>query len=168
LLALTVVGVGYLILYIITALLRVDFRFWVLTLMTTDFRHFLVMFFYVIPVAIYFFPLAIAIHGTVRPMGGQASFDREMIINVVMLLVGFLILEGFYYIPLTFFGAPANLGASSLRLINGFALFALIPAIALVSTYFFIKTGRIYVGGFINTLFITWYVVAANTLYSFC
>ena len=167
LLALIVVALGYLILYIVTALLKVDFRFWVVTLMTTDFRHFLVMFAYVIPLAIYFFPLAVVLHGTLRAKDGQASFAREMLVNVFVLLIGFLILEARYYIPLTFFGAPSNFGPGGLALINGLALFALVPAVALVSTYYFRKTGRIYVGAAINTLFVTWYLVACNTLYSF-
>lgn len=167
LLALTVVGAGYLILYTITALLMVDFRFWVLTLKTTDFRHFLVMLPYLIPIALYFIPLSIALHGTLRPEAGKASLAKEMLINVAMLLIGILVLEARYYIPLTFFGAPANFGPAALGFINGLALIALIPAVALVSTYFFRKTGRIYVGAFINTLFVTWYLVAANTLYSF-
>jgi uncharacterized protein len=167
LLALTVISIGYLILSVITALLKVDFRFWVVTLKTTDFRHFLVMFAYVIPLAIYFFPLAVVLHGTLRPKNGKASFAREMLVNVFMLLIGFLILEARYYIPLTFFGAPSNFGPGGLGLINGLALFAIVPAIALVSTYYFRKTGKIYVGAAINTLFVTWYLVACNTLYSF-
>jgi pimeloyl-ACP methyl ester carboxylesterase len=167
LLALTVVATGYLILYTITALLNVDFRLWVVTLKTTDFRHFLVMFAYVIPLAIYFIPMAIGFHGTLRPKDGKATFGQEMIINVIILLVGYLIVEAYYYIPLTFFGGPSNFGPLGLGLINGLALFVLVPIIALVSTYYFRKTGRIYVGAFLNTLFITWYLVAANTLYGF-
>ncbi|MEJ2608115.1 MAG: hypothetical protein P8Z41_15800, partial [Anaerolineales bacterium] len=64
-------------------------------------------------------------------------------------------------------GAPSNFGPGGLGLINGLALFAIVPAIALVSTYYFRKTGKIYVGAAINTLFVTWYLVACNTLYSF-
>jgi len=167
LLALTVVATGYLLLSIINSLLKVDFRLWVVTLKVTDFRHFLVMFAYVIPLAIYFIPMAIGLHGTLRPKNGKATFTQEMIINVVILLVGYLIVEAYYYIPLTFFGGPSNFGPLGLGLINGLALFVIVPIIALVSTYYFHKTGKIYVGAFLNTLFITWYLVAANTLSGF-
>ena len=153
------------ILYTITALLKVDFRLWVVTLKTTDFRHFLVMFAYVIPLALYFIPMAIGLHGTLRPKDGKATFAQEMVINVIVLLVGYLIVEVYYYIPLTYFAGPSNFGPLGLGLTNGLALFVLIPIIALVSTYYFRKTRRIYVGAFINILFITWYLVAANTLY---
>jgi pimeloyl-ACP methyl ester carboxylesterase len=165
LMALTVIAAGYLVLYVITELLKVDFRIWVVTLKTTDFRHLLVMFAYVIPLAIYFIPMAIGFHGTMRPKNGQASFAREMITNVIILLVGYLVVEAYYYVPLTFFAAPSNFGPKGLGIINGLALFALVPMVALVSTYYFRKTGRIYVGAFINTLFVAWYLVAANTLY---
>ncbi len=167
LLAVTVIAAGYLLLYIITSLLKVDFRFWVLTLKTTDFRHFLVMLAYVIPLAIYFVPMAIGLHGTLRPKNGQASFTREMLTNVAILTIGYLVIEAYYYIPLTFFGAPSNFGLKGLGIINALGLFALVPTIALVSTYYFRKTGRVWVGAFLNTMFIAWYLVAANTLYSF-
>ncbi len=167
LLALTVIGTGYLILFTIYSILNVDFRLWVVTLKVTDFRHFLVMLAYVIPLAVYFFPMAIGLHGTLRPKDGKATFKQEMLINVAILLVGYLIVEAYYYIPLTFFAGPANFGPMGLGLINALGLFVLVPIIALVSTYYFRKTGRIYVGAFINTMFITWYLVAANCLYSF-
>jgi pimeloyl-ACP methyl ester carboxylesterase len=167
LLALTVIASGYLLLTIITALLKVDFRLWVVTLKTTDFRHFLVMLAYLIPVAIYFIPMSIGLHGTLRPKNGKASFAREMIVNVIILLVGYLIVEAYWYIPLTFFNGLSNFGPKALGFINGLALFVVVPTIALVSTYYFRKTGRIYVGAFLNILFVTWYLVAANCMYSF-
>jgi TM2 domain-containing membrane protein YozV len=34
--------------------------------------------------------------------------------------------------------------------------------VSLISTYFYEKTGLVYVGAFINALFITWYIVAGQ------
>jgi hypothetical protein len=167
LLALAVVGTGYLILAIIVDVLKVDFRAWVVTLKTMDFRHFLVMLAYIIPLAIYFIPMAISLHGTLRPKEGKASFAREMLINTVILAVGYFIVEAYYYVPLTFFGGPSNFGPKALGFINGLGLFVLVPTIALVSTYYFRKTGRIYVGAFINILFVAWYLTAANCMFGF-
>lgn len=167
LLALTVVGTGYLILTIIVDVLKVDFRAWVVTLKTMDFRHFLVMLAYIIPLAIYFIPMAICLHGTLRPKEGKASFAREMVINSVILALGYFFVEAYYYIPLTFFGGPSNFGPKALGFINGLGLFVLVPTIAMISTYYFRKTGRIYVGAFINTLFVAWYMTAANCMFGF-
>jgi len=48
-------------------------------------------------------------------------------------------------------------------MINFIALLALIPVVGGLMTFFFRKTGHIYVGAFISTFFITWYLTAANT-----
>ncbi len=66
-----------------------------------------------------------------------------------------------------FFGAPANFGPKGLGLINAIALLGLIPVLGYISTYFYRRTGKVYVGAFINTFFIAWYLVAANTVQGF-
>jgi len=160
-LALVVLGAGYVTVFFATAWFKVDFRFWVLTLKTTDFRHFLIMLVYVIPIGLFFVPLAAALHGTLRPSNGQASVAREMLTSIGILLVGVVGFLAFYYVPLTFMNGPA--GNQGLGMINYIALLALIPTVAALSTFFFRKTGHIYVGSFMCTIFITWYLVAANT-----
>jgi uncharacterized protein len=167
LLALAVTVSGYVVLYVAHSIFMVDFRFWLLTLKVTDWSHFLIMFPYIIPTAIYFVPIAVVLHGTLRPQNGNISFAKEALINTGILLLGLGVVLAYYYIPLEFFGAPAAFGPGGLGLINAIGLLALEPVIAVISTYFFRKTGRIYVGAFINTLFIVWYLVATNTIYSF-
>lgn len=167
LLALTVVVTGYVILWLINSWLLVDFRLWVLTLKVTDLQHFFIMLAYLIPVTLYFIPLSVTLHGTLRPRNGDVSVAQEMLINVFILLIGLLGLLAYYYVPLTFFGAPANFGPGGLGLINAFALIGLLPVVASISTFFYRKTGHVYVGAFINAFFITWYLVAANTIFSF-
>jgi hypothetical protein len=167
LLAFVTVASGYLVLHIITSVLMVDFRFWVLTLKATDFRHILIMLPYLLPLSVYFISLAVVWHGTLRPRSGEVSVAREITVNAVMLLVGVLALLAYYYVPLTFFGAPSNLGPSGLGLINAIALIGLVPVVAAISTYFYRLTGKVYVGALINTMFIAWYLVAANTVQSF-
>jgi pimeloyl-ACP methyl ester carboxylesterase len=166
-LALVILGIGYFVLWLVNSWLMVDFRLWVLTLKVTDLRHFIVMLAYVIPLAIYFIPLSVVLHGTLRPKNGEASFAREMITNVVILWVGVLGLLAIFYVPLTCMGVNAPpFGGMPLGMINFIALIVLIPVIATLSTFFFRKTGHVYVGAFMCTLFITWYLVAANTLFA--
>jgi pimeloyl-ACP methyl ester carboxylesterase len=167
LLAIGVVFGGYVLLWFVNSLLLVDFRFWILTLKVTDWPHFLMMLPYLIPAAIYFVPISVVLHGTLRPKNGEMSFGQEMMINVAILLVGLLGLLAYFYIPLEFFGAPATFGPGGLGLINAIALIVLLPVIAIISTFFFKKTGHVYVGAFINTLFIVWYLVAANAVFAF-
>jgi hypothetical protein len=54
-------------------------------------------------------------------------------------------------------------GNQGLGMINFIALIALIPIVYGLITFFFRKTGHIYVGSFMATLSITLYLVAANT-----
>ncbi len=167
LLAFVTVATGYLLLSIVNGVFQVDARFWILTWKVTDLRHILIMFPYVIPLFLYFVTLAIAWHGTLRPNKGEISVGKEILINSLMLLVGVAALLAYYYVPLTFFAAPSNLGPAGLGLINGIALLGLVPALAAISTYFFRLTGKVYVGAFINSFFIAWFLVAANTVQSF-
>jgi pimeloyl-ACP methyl ester carboxylesterase len=165
--ALCVLGMGYFLLWLVNSWLKVDFRLWVLTLKVTDLRHFFIMLAYVVPLAVYFVPLAVVLHGTLRPKNGEASIAREMITNVAVLWIGVLGLLAIFYVPLTWMGVNAPpFGGMPLGMINFIALIVLIPVIATLSTFFFRKTGRVYVGSFLCTLFVTWYLVAANTTFA--
>lgn len=167
LIGLAVVVIGYVLLYLINSLLLVDFRAWILTLKITDWPHLLVMLPYVIPTLLYFIPISVVLHGTLRPYKGNVSFAKEALINSAILTLGLGIVLAYFYIPLEFFGAPATFGPGGLGLINAIGLVALEPVIAVISTYFFRKTGKVYMGAFINTFFIVWYLVAANCLFRF-
>jgi hypothetical protein len=49
----------------------------------------------------------------------------------------------------------------------GLILIQIVPLLiiaGLISTYFFRKTGHIYLGAFICVLFITWYIVAGQAI----
>lgn len=167
LVALAVVVSGYVLLWLVNSLLTVDFRAWILTLKVTDWSHLLIMLPYIIPTAIYFIPISVVLHGTLRPNRGNTTFAKEALVNTAILVLGLGVVLAYFYIPLEFFGAPANFGPGGLGLINAIALVALLPVVAVISTFFFRKTGRVYVGAFVNTLFIVWYLVAANCIFSF-
>jgi pimeloyl-ACP methyl ester carboxylesterase len=167
LLALAVVVSGYILLFLVNSLLMVDFRLWILTLKVTDYQHFYMLLAYIIPAAIYFIPISVALHGTLRPKNGQATLAQEMLINTAILLIGLGIVLAYFYIPLEFFGAPANFGPGGLGLINAIGMLGLLPVIACISTFFYRKTGHVYVGALINTFFIVWYLVAANAVFAF-
>ena len=36
------------------------------------------------------------------------------------------------------------------------------PLVGLISTYFFRKTGTIWIGAFVSGIFVTWYLVASQ------
>jgi pimeloyl-ACP methyl ester carboxylesterase len=167
LLAIIIVASGHLLLSLADWWLKVDFRLWVLALKPMSFLHFQIFLAYLIPFAFFFVVLSTALHGQLRVNG---SVGREMLINAIMLSIGFVLLLLFQYIP--FFGggtlALAALGIAGgepLLTIVAIQIVPLMVIVACVSTFFYHKTGKIYVGAFINALFITWYIVAGQAIH---
>ncbi len=167
LLAIIIVASGHLLLSLADWWLKVDFRLWVLALKPMSFLHFQIFLAYLIPFAFFFLVLSTALHGQLRVNG---SVGREMLINAIMLSIGFVLLLLFQYIP--FFGggtlALAALGIAGgepLLTIVAIQIVPLMVIVACVSTFFYHKTGKIYVGAFINALFITWYIVAGQAIH---
>jgi hypothetical protein len=117
---------------------------------------------YAIPIGLYFISLAVVLHGTLRPKNGQATARREIVTNIAILWLGILALLAWFYVPVEFFGAAPN-GNIGMGMINFIALLALIPVVGGLMTFFFRKTGHVYVGAFISTFFIVWYLTATNT-----
>jgi pimeloyl-ACP methyl ester carboxylesterase len=162
LLAIIIVAAGHLLLSLMDWWLKVDFRLWVVALKPMSFMHFQIFLGYLIPFAFFFLALSTVLHGQLRVNG---SVGREMLINAIMLCIGFVVLIVYQYVPLFGGGTLAlfNFNAGEpLRTIIAFQLVPLMIVIALISTFFYHKTGKIYVGAFINALFITWYIVAGQ------
>jgi hypothetical protein len=77
------------------------------------------------------------------------------------MIVGIIALELYQYIP-AWAGSTLAIPKEPLLTILGYQYIPLLAIIALFSTYFFRKTGRIYVGAFLNAMLITWIIVAGQ------
>jgi hypothetical protein len=66
------------------------------------------------------------------------------------------------YVPLMA-GNPLPLGESLLTIV-GIQFVPLLLIVGMIQTYFFHKTGRVYVGAFVCAIFITWYIVAGQAI----
>jgi hypothetical protein len=89
-----------------------------------------------------------------------------MIVNAVMLTLGVVVWLLIMYVPLMA-GGTAVLGsgpfgptAAGLGGIYYIPMLVLWPLVAFLYTYFFRKTGRVYTGIFLVTLFMVWYLAA--------
>ncbi len=166
LLAICILVPVYLILAFTNAVWKVDFRAWVVALMPMSSVRFMAFLGYLIPFAIYFIPQGILFAGFLRVNDGKASVGREMLVNAVMLTLGVVVWLLLLYVPLMAGGpeilAPGPLGATAAGLggIYYIPLVVLWPLAACLYTYFFRKTGRVYVGISIVTLFMVWYLAA--------
>ncbi len=159
--AVLVIGVAYLSVFLISAVLNVDYRLWIMQLKPMSWLQFKIALRYIIPFLLFYLVFAVALHGQLRSAAG--SLTSRMLKAVLVTSLGYLLLLLMLYIPL-FKGGP--IGVSDVRLIL-YAIVAiqvlpLFIIVSLISTYFYEKTGVIYPGAFINALFITWYIVASQ------
>ena len=124
-------------------------------------------------VLVYFLPFALAytvtavnLHGTLRPKSGKVSILVEVLVNI-------LLLAPLYYVWMIWFGPFAWLKAhGALPSFSGFmysffwALPITMTIIATVSTWFFRKTGRVYLGAFVNAWLVCWTLLGGFSLYA--
>lgn len=165
--ALLVMGPAYFILWVADSALHVDARFWLVTLKTSDLQHFPLAILYAIPIALYFVAISVVLNGTLRPKNGQATLRREFLTNTLVLWLGAALFVAWIYVPLEFLGAaPTNDPTYWFYMgtINFMPLLVLLPVVVGFITYFFRKTGHVYLGAALCTIFVTWYIVAAETI----
>jgi pimeloyl-ACP methyl ester carboxylesterase len=169
LLALLVVFAGYITLVLSGWLFNVDFRFWVFNVKPMSLLQFRIFFSYFIPYLLYFIILGLVLNGQLRPSrkGMEMSLGSEMVINVALLVVGFLGLLAFQYIPLLMGGTLTlyKTGDNILFSIFAFQLLPIFTIVALAYTYFFRKTAHIYVGAFLCALMVTWILAASQAIF---
>ena len=156
----------YVLLLVINSVWLVDFRAWVVALMPMSPVRFQAFLGYVIPFAIFLIPESVVFAGFVRASNGRASLAREMIVNAVILTLGALVWILLAYIPLfarqgiIFAADPGGAAAAGLGAIYYIPLLVIWPLVACLYTYYFRKTGHIYTGAFVATLFLVWMLAA--------
>lgn len=96
-----------------------------------------------------------------RKDGSDLAGWGEMVTNVVLMIGGYVLFLAFQYVPL-FMGGTLGIPDGHLPGIVLFQFLPIFTIVALISTYFFRKTGHIYVGSFINAMLVTWIVVAGQ------
>jgi pimeloyl-ACP methyl ester carboxylesterase len=169
LLAALIAFIGMLILYMMDFFFKVDFRFWIVALKPMNSLQFRIFLGYLIPFAIYFLILATVLHGQMRRVqknGKDISLSSALLINIALMILGIVILLVYEYGTLFTTGAlPNPTSPESLLAIIAIQFVPILAIVALISTYFFYKTGRIYVGAFLNTIFVVWYIVAGQAIH---
>ncbi len=146
---------------------KVDFRFWIVALKLMSPLQFRIFLGYLVPFAVFFLVLGMELHGEMRritPTGQPIKLWQAMLINVGLLIAGLVVLLLIQYIPL-FLGGPLGFPAEPLLGIIAIQFVPILAIVALISTYYFRKTGHIYVGAFLNAIFVTWYIVAGQAIH---
>ena len=166
LLAIVVLIPAYLLLVLADWIFKIDFRLWVLAFKLMNARQFGIMLAYLPFFGFFFLVLSTALAGQLRRVdaaGNPIGLGRAMLINVVLLIVGFVGLLLIQYIPLLTGGVMPL--AEPLLTIVAFQFIPIMAIVALLLTYFMYKTGRIYTGAFLCALLVTWYIVAGQAIH---
>lgn len=161
--AITVVFFAYLLLALSDFLFKTDFRFWVVAIKLMNTLHFSIFLKYLPFFTLFFVILGVALHGQLRPVsndGSPPSFSREALANVGLLVTGFVVMLLIQYIPLLS-GSTLPLGEPLLSIV-AFQFIPLLTIVGITMTYFFRKTGTVYLGAFVSAMFITWVIVAGQ------
>jgi pimeloyl-ACP methyl ester carboxylesterase len=147
-------------------LFNVDFRFWVFNVKLMSLLQSRIFLSYFIPFLLYFIILGLVLNGQLRPTrkGAEMSMKSEMAINTALLVVGFLGLLGYQYIPMMM-GGPIPDANNNLHTIIAIQFLPMFTIVALVYTYFFRKTAHIYVGAFLCALLVTWILAASQATF---
>lgn len=163
LLAVLSVGAAYLLLVISDWLFQTDFRLYVLQLQLLSGEKFATFLVYLVPFTLFFLMLAVALHSGQRWTGRKISRRAEMTANAIVLPIGIVVLMVICYIPLLA-GGTLTFPNESLLTIVAYPFIPMLAIVGLLSTYFYHKTGTIYVGAFAAALLVTWNVVGGTAL----
>ncbi len=161
LLAAAVTGGGCLLLLAADFFFKIDFRFWILALKPLSALQFGVFLRYVIPFTAFFLMSGVILNGQMRL--GEAKPATRYWANVMLLAGGFLVFLAAEYVPL-FMGGTLLTAAEPLNTIVAIQFLPLMVVAALISTFFFERTGRVWAGAFVNGFFVTWYIVAGQAI----
>jgi pimeloyl-ACP methyl ester carboxylesterase len=165
--AFVLIASSYALVLISDLLFKSDFRLWVVAAKPLSMRQLGILLGYLPPFAIYFVILGLVLHGQLRAHGGRDRMLPAMLRNAALTSSGFVLLLVLQYAPLL---AGGSLGVPEAHLFTILAmqLVVVLPVVGLISTYFFYKTGHLYVGACANALLVTWLLVGGQaTHYAF-
>jgi pimeloyl-ACP methyl ester carboxylesterase len=158
LLALAIAAFGYLQLLLVDFFFKVDFRLWVLAIKPFSPLQFRIFLSYLIPFILFFLMLSVTLTGQMRR---DVKMSTAMWINIALLITGIAVMLLIQYVTLFSNGMMA-IAAEPLLTIVAYQFLPLLAIVAMLITFFFRQTGRVWVGAFLCAILITWIIVAGQ------
>ena len=162
LLALLIALAGYLALVLTDYFFKTDFRYWVFAIKLMNPLQLRIALVYFVPFLFYFLLLNLVLFAQLRK--DKWALWKEILVNIGVLMLGYVIVLLFHYIPLLT-GGTLGFPDESLY---GIIMFQFIPFMIIAGvlmTYFNRKTGRVYVGAFLFSMLLSWIVVASTAIH---
>ncbi|MFO7624982.1 MAG: alpha/beta fold hydrolase [Anaerolineales bacterium] len=162
LLATLVLLAGYFSLWLTDFFFKTDFRYWVFAVKLVTPLQFRIALTYAIPFFFYFIMLNLVLFSQLRK--DTWSLWKEIVVNVAILILGYVGVLLYHYIPLLA-GGTLGFPDESLYGIIMFQFLPLMTIAGVLMTFFNRKTGRIYVGSFLFSMLLSWIVVASTAIH---
>lgn len=159
--ALLTVSMGYFSVWLASALFHLDFRFWIVGVKLLSLAQAKIALVYLFPFAAYFLLMSRALHTQMSSADHRAWADYAA--NIAMLAGGYLIFLIAQYSTL-FMSGTLITPNEPLNTIIMHQFVPLMLIIAVISTFTYRRTASYLPGAFINTLFVTWYIVASQAI----
>ena len=157
--------VAYALLYAVDFFFKVDFRFWLVGFMPLTLPKFQALCAYFLFFAVYTFINSLVLNATYRFAKG--SCHKTALLSVLANIGGMLVLLLIGYGTLIIGGSfPFASTDWSLLFIVAIPFLLTLSVAALINTYFFKKTGAVYMGSMLSALFLT-FAVVGNTCFQF-
>jgi hypothetical protein len=158
-LAFLIVLAGYVAVMLSRFFFYSDFRIWVFAVRPMSRLQTRIALSYLLPFLGFFLVLTTILHGQLRRPGQKLV--RELALNIVLLTAGFAGLLLVQYGPLLR-GGTLTIPSEPLWTIIALQLLPIMTIVAVVSTFFYRRTGHVYVGAFASGMLVTWIVVASQ------
>lgn len=156
---LATVVVTYIPVYFFHWAFNSDVRLWIFNIKRVDYTHAKIGLDYVLFFALYFIGLSVIIFGQLRPR--SHSLAGFMAKTIGLLVIGFAVFIALEY-GVLFATGELLTSSQPLLAIVAFQFIPLYLLIGAILGYFFYKTGRIYSGVVVASLFVTAIVVAGT------
>jgi hypothetical protein len=159
LIALGVVGIGYLSLSVVSGVFQTDYRFWIVALKPMSLWQFGAFLVYLPAFAAYYLLIFRALHSDLA-IEGESRFAQYATAKTAMAGGIFLIVAA-DYVPL-FASGRLLLPFDPLHPIIAIQFVAILAIVALIAVYTYRRTNSYVPGALISALFVTWYVTAGT------
>ena len=154
---------------LITVIFRwtyVDPRIWNFSLRTLNWVRVTRVLTYLLPFSLCYAISGANLHGMLRPKEGKISTFKEILINIILLAPWYYIwliwLGPFHYLKTH--GAIPSFSGFLYTFIYGVPF--MMGVVATLSTKFFRKTGRVWLGSFLNGYLVSWVLLGVISLYA--
>lgn len=161
--AILAIAAGYILLFIVDAIFKTDFRLWTLAVKTVEPHHIVALLQYAPLFFVFYFVVGLSIN--MNTADERFEGIKGYLVSIFMFAGGLIFYLAYQYGTL-FITGEAAFPSEALSSIVVIGLVPVLIIAAIFNRYFYRLTGNIYIGAFLNTLLMTLILLANTALYA--